>query len=368
MRILHVESGRHLYGGAFQATLLMRGLERRGIECHLACRLGAAIGEAARPDVSAVHELPLHGDVDVMTWWRLGRLIRRVQPDLVHLHARFGTDVWGALASRGAGVPVVHSRRVDNRERRWVVRWKYPLYDRVVAISHGIREVLIDEGVPPDHVVTVHSAVDVERYRPNDGDRAWLDAEFGLQPGELAVALIAQFIPRKGHRVLIDAMPAVLARQPGTRVLLFGQGPELEPVRALIAERGLQAQVRIAGFRTDLDRILPSLDLVVHPAATEGLGVSLLQAAACGVPIVANRAGGIPEIVRPGLNGELVEVGDTEGLGAAMLKLLDDAALRRRYGAAARQWVLDGFSADAMVEGNLAVYRDVLARRGRSAG
>jgi glycosyltransferase involved in cell wall biosynthesis len=367
MKVLHVESGRHLYGGALQAVLLMQGLERRGIDCHLACRIGAAIGQAAAPQITAVHETVMKGDVDVFTWWRLGRLIRRVRPDIVHLHARFGTDVWGALAARGQGVPVVHSRRVDNRERPWVVRRKYPLYDKVVAISHGIREVLLSEGVPPGQVVCVHSAVDTERYQPRSGDRTWLDAEFGLAPGDLAVALIAQFIPRKGHRVLIDAMPAVLAQQPRTRVIFFGQGPQVEPIRQLIAERGLGDHVQIAGFRNDLERVVPSLDLVVHPAATEGLGVSLLQAASCGIPIVATRAGGIPEIVQPGLNGELVEPGDAPALAAAMLKLLNDGALRRRYGLAARQWVLDGFSTDAMVEGNLAVYRDVLARRaGRS--
>lgn len=367
MKVLHVESGRHLYGGALQAVLLMRGLAQRGHENHLACRTGAAIGTAAAAHAT-VHELPMKGDVDVFTWWRLRQLIRQVQPDMVHLHARFGTDVWGALAARSEGVPVVHSRRVDNRERRWVVRWKYPLYDKVVAISHGIRHVLLSEGVPPDQVVCVHSAVDTERYQPNaprDSDRAWFDAQFGLQPGDLAVALIAQFIPRKGHRVLVDAMPAVLARHPNTKVIFLGQGPQEAPLKQLVAERGLQASVLFGGFRDDLHRVMPSLDLVVHPAATEGLGVSLLQAASCGVPIVATRAGGIPEIVQPGHTGELVTPGDAPALAAALIQLLGDAPLRERYGQAARQWVLDGFSTRSMVEGNLAVYREVLARRGR---
>ncbi|MFN6994150.1 MAG: glycosyltransferase [Aquincola tertiaricarbonis] len=368
MKVLHVESGRHLYGGALQAVLLMQGLQQRGHENHLACRIGAAIGPAAAQHGATVHETVMKGDVDVFTWWRLRRLIRQVRPDIVHLHARFGTDVWGALAARSEGVPVVHSRRVDNRERPFVVRHKYPLYDKVVAISHGIREVLLSEGVPPEQVVCVHSAVDTERYRPNeprDADRAWFDAQFGLQPGDLAVALIAQFIPRKGHRVLVDAMPAVLAAQPRTKVVFLGQGPQVEPMKQLVAERGLQASVLFGGFRDDLHRVMPSLDLVVHPAATEGLGVSLLQAASCGVPIVATRAGGIPEIVQPGLNGELVQPGDAPALAAAMLKLLADEALRRHYGQAARQWVLDGFSTRSMVEGNLAVYHEVLARRGR---
>lgn len=134
-------------------------------------------------------------------------------------------------------------------------------------------------------------------------------------------------------------------------------------MRQLTQARGLQAQVHFAGFRNDLDRVVPGLDLLVHPAATEGLGVALLQAAACGVPIVASRTGGIPEIVRPGRTGELVPPGDAAALSAALLRMLRDAALRRRYGAEARQWALAEFSAASMVEGNLAVYEEVIAAR-----
>src|SRR5690606_14939726 len=132
-----------------------------------------------------------------------------------------------------------------------------------------------------------HSSVDTERYRPGCHDRQWFLDEFGLEPDAPVLGMAAQFIPRKGHRTLIDAMPAILAAQPRTRVLLFGQGPEQDAIRELVAQRGLSENVSIAGFRTDLDRVLPCLDLVVHPASMEGLGVALLQSAACGVPMVA---------------------------------------------------------------------------------
>jgi len=101
----------------------------------------------------------------------------------------------------------------------------------------------------------------------------------------------------------------------------------------------------------------------VHPAATEGLGVALLQASACGVPIVASRTGGIPEVVRHGETGELVAPGDVPALAAALRRLLGDAGLRQRYGSAARRLVEAEFSAAAMVAGNHAVYDAVLSRR-----
>jgi len=105
----------------------------------------------------------------------------------------------------------------------------------------------------------------------------------------------------------------------------------------------------------------------VHPAEMEGLGVALLQAAACGLPIVAGRAGGIPEIVRPGINGELIEPGDVDALSGHLIRLLGDAPLRHRYGVAGRALTLAEFSVDAMVEGNLQAYQQVFAAKGLRA-
>lgn len=365
MKVLHLESGMHLYGGALQVAFLLRGLQRPGDEHVLACPQGSAIAEAARPHAARVHELPMGGDADVGLVGRLRRLIRAERPDLVHLHSRRGSDVWGGVAARLEGVPVVLSRRVDNPEPRAWARWRYRLYDRVIAISHGIREVLLACGVPADKVVCVHSSVDTERYRPGCHDRAWFQREFAIPDGAPVLAMVAQFIPRKGHRTLLDAMPAILAAHPRTRVLLFGQGPEQQAVRELIAARGLGDSVSLAGFRKDLDKVLPCIDVVVHPALMEGLGVALLQSAACGVPMVAARAGGIPEIVVDGRTGILVPPGDAEALAQGVNALLGSEALRRTYGQAGRALALEEFSIDAMVRGNRAVYEQVLATRRR---
>lgn len=361
MKTLHVEAGTHLYGGALQVFFLLQGLQARGEEALLVCPIGSAIAAEAHAQGLRVHETAMGGDLDIGLVGRLRALIRAEQPELVHLHSRRGSDVWGALAARLEGVPTVMSRRVDNAEPRGWFHLKYTLYDRVIAISDGIRQVLLSAGLSPRKVVCVHSAVDTLRYRPCRDELAWFRHEFKLSPDELTVAMAAQFIARKGHRTLIAALPQVLAAHPRTRVLLFGQGPERAAIEALVKQANLQAQVMFTGFRTDLERVLPCIDVMAHPAEMEGLGVALLQAAACGVPIVAGRAGGIPEIVRPGVNGELVEPGDADALAVHLIRLLGDAALRQRYGVAGRALAEAEFSVDAMVEGNLRVYRQVLA-------
>ncbi len=360
MKVLHVETGMHLYGGALQVAFLVRGLRERGIGTVMVCPRGSAIAEAAADTVDTLHTVPMSGDLDLSFIPRLRRLIRAEAPDVIHLHSRRGGDVLGGLAARPLGIPIVMSRRVDNPEGRRMVRLKYRLYDRVITISEGIRRVLLGEGLAPDKVVCVHSAVDTELYRPG-GDRGWFLREFGLDDDELAIGMAAQMIERKGHKDLFTALPPVLERHPRIRVLLFGQGPLRESLEREVRRRGLESAVSFEGFRRDLPAVLPCLDLLVHPARMEGLGVALLQAAACGLPIVAGRAGGIPEIVRDGQNGYLVEPGDVTGLTQALMRLCGDAGQRRRFGDEGRRIALQDFSIDAMVEGNLRVYRELAA-------
>jgi glycosyltransferase involved in cell wall biosynthesis len=149
--------------------------------------------------------------------------------------------------------------------------------------------------------------------------------------------------------------------------MFFGRGPLEAQFQEEVAERRYDGRVQLAGFREDLPRLLGCLDVLAHPADMEGLGVSLLQAAAAGVPIVASRAGGMPEAVRHEQNGLLILPGDRVALDGALRRLLDDPALRGRLGAAGRDLVGGEFSPDVMVEATLAVYRDVLGDAGGRA-
>jgi glycosyltransferase involved in cell wall biosynthesis len=359
LRVLHIEAGCHLYGGARQVLYLLEGLKRQGVGSLLVCPTGSAIAEAARGHCERVHAIHMGGDLDLGLVPRLRRLIRSEGPDLVHVHSRRGADLLGGIAARLAGVPAVLSRRVDNPESWLAMRLKYPLYAKVITISEGIRQVLLAAGLPPEKVVCVRSAVDGTAYQAAcDGD--WFRKEFGLPPDAHTLAVVAQLIERKGHGYLLDALPGVIARHPDVRVLLFGQGPLEAELRDRIRRLGLADRVRLAGFRSDLERILPCLDLVAHPATLEGLGVSLLQAAAAGLPIVAARAGGIPEVVRDGENGLLVPPGDSRSLGDAMLWMLDHPDQAHALGARGRALVEREFSVPAMVAGNLRVYRELL--------
>jgi glycosyltransferase involved in cell wall biosynthesis len=288
------------------------------------------------------------------------RLIAREQPDILHIHSRRGADSWGSLIARLTGQPAILTRRVDNPEPTWQIPWKYGPFRRIIAISEGIRRILLAEGVPAEKVSCVHSALESGAYA-YAADPDWFLREFDLPAGAVAIGVVAQLIERKGHRYLIEAAPAIVENCPSVHFLFFGKGPERERLAELCRHSGVAERFIFAGFREDLPRILPNLALLVHPALMEGLGIALLQASASGVPIVAARAGGIPEVVHHGVNGLLVEPGASAPLQAAILELLASTRTRERMSVEGPRLVAESFSAEAMVEGNLRQYQQLLA-------
>lgn len=359
MKVLHIETGRHLYGGALQVCYLLEGLAQQGVSNILVCTAGSEIAQAAATYASIV-EVPMGGDLDLLFPFRLSRLIRKYQPNVVHVHSRRGADLWAGVCAHLQGIPAVVTRRVDNREWSPFARWKYGTYDRVVTISEGIRQVLLSEGLAPDQVQCIHSVVRAENYQA-PRDRDWFSREFGIPADALVIGVIAQLIPRKGHRYLLEIAPDLLTHFPNLRIVFFGQGPLQEELSTYISNHNLTGSVLFGGFRRDMPQILPNLDLVVHPALMEGLGVSLLQAAAAGVPIVGARAGGIPEIVHDGVNGYLVEPGNSLELQKTITELLDNQASIHQFGIAGRDIVHAHFAVGIMVSQYASLYNGLVS-------
>jgi glycosyltransferase involved in cell wall biosynthesis len=359
VKIVHLEAGTRMYGGAYQVLLLVEGLRERGVENVLVVPRHSSLHDEAARRGMPLRPLPLAGEADLSFVFRFRRLLREEAPDLVHLHSRRGADTLGGVAARAAGLPTVLSRRVDNPEPPWLVGPKYRLFDGVVAISGAIEKVLAAQGVPREKLHCVRSALDPRPFRRPCPEEAFRK-ETGIPVGVPLVGMAAQFIRRKGHDVLLEAVPRVLAQHPKTHFVLFGEGPLLPSVATRVRDQALGGRVLLPGFRDDLGDILPCLDILVHPARREGLGVILLQAAAAGVPVVASRVGGIPEAVADGETGLLVPPEEPRLLAHALSRLIAEPGKRSELGRAGRRRVREEFSVEGMVEGNLEVYRQVL--------
>jgi len=356
MHVLHLEAGRHLYGGPRQVLYLLRGLVGAGVRCSLVAPAGSELASAAMATGATVHAVPLGGDLDILAVGRLFALLREARPDLVHVHSRRGADFFGAVAARLSGTPALLTRRVDHPDRGWLATRKYAGYARIVAISQAVLAQLRAAGLPDSRLALVRSAVAGDDWTPGI-DRAALLERLGLGGDALLVAVVAQLIPRKGHELLLRAWPAVRAACPAARLLVCGAGPLRA---ALAAQAAGESGVLFTGFCPDLREWLGHVDLLVHPALAEGLGVAVLEAQAAGVPVIASNAGGLPEAIADGRSGLLVPPGDAEALAAAMASLLADAPRRAALGAGGRAHVSANFSVAAMTGGYLALYREIL--------
>jgi len=359
MKIVHVETGRHFYGGAQQVIWLIEGLAARGIENLLVCTPDSEIDKIARGASIPVRNLSCSGDVDFKFAWRLAKLAGSEKPDVVHCHSRRGADFLGGHALALRGVPAVLSRRVDHTEPGLLAKWRYRPFRKVIAISENIAAVLEDGGLDPERLVIIRSAVDADRINATPDCHAFRK-EFEIDDGDFVIAMVAQLIPRKGHRFLFDVIPNLRDTYPNIRVLLFGDGPLDAKLKALAATLNLYGTVQFAGFREDLDDYLGCIDLLVHPAVREGLGVAMLKAAAAGVPVLAFDTAGSQEAVVHGHTGVLVATRDVATLQKAIAVLIDETAMRLEFGKAGRQRMKDDFSVEGMVERHIELYTSVI--------
>ncbi len=291
------------------------------------------------------------------------------QPEVVHAHDSHAVAA-GALAL-SIGAPqsnpiLVASRRVDFHIRENAFsRWKYRRVTCFIAASRAIGDMLVVDGVEPHRVVTVHEGIDVDRVE--QAPVANIHEEFWLPAGVPVIGNIAALVPHKGQKHLIEAAALVVRQVPDAHFVILGEG-ELRPaLERQVREMHLEKHVLLPGFRTDVLSLLKAFDIFVMSSVTEGLGTSLLDAMAAARPIVATRAGGIPEVVVNEETGLLVPVRDHDQLAVAIVRLLKDAGLRERLARAGLNRVRAQFSAERMVDETLAVYRR-LAGTNRAAG
>jgi glycosyltransferase involved in cell wall biosynthesis len=356
MRVMHVDTARGWRGGQNQVLLTAGGQAARGHEVTLVCQRGGTLEERARGAGLGVRPVSFRGDLWPPAVLGLARVVRETRPDVVQLHDPHAVST-GLLAVALAGRrPLVATRRVDFRLRgRWSRR-KYAACHRVIAASRAIARVLEEDGIPAERVRVVYEGVADRPAQP--GGRAVL-AGLGVPEDAPVVGNVAALAEHKDHATLVEAARLVHARQPDVRFVILGEGEMKSELRARIRDRGLEGVVLLAGFRSDLDRLIPAFSIFCLSSRLEGLGTSLLDAMAFGVPIVATAAGGIPEAVADGVTGRVVPTRDPEALSAAILAVLSSAE-RGAMGAAGRRRYEERFTADRMVDETLGVYQELL--------
>jgi glycosyltransferase involved in cell wall biosynthesis len=365
---LHIDTARTWRGGQNQVLLTVNGLRATGHRAALVAHPGGELRARAAEGLELIPLAP-RSEMDLTAAWRFARVVKRLAPDVIHAHDPHGVAMASlALSMGGSSVKsgktggrapaLVASRRVDFHLRgNSFSRFKYRQVDCFIAASEAIRQMLVADGVPAERTVTVHEGIDVDRVAAappvNVHEAFWLPHDAPV------VGNVAALVPHKGQRHLIEAAHLVVQEFPDARFVILGEGELREPLEHLVKAHHLEKHVLLPGFRTDVFGCIKGFDLFAMSSVTEGLGTSLLDAMACARPIVATHAGGIPEIVEDGVNGLLVPPRDHAAMAAAIVRLLRDAALRRRMGEAGLARVRERFTVERMVAATAAVYARV---------
>ena len=349
-------------GGQRQVELLCLGLARRGHPVTLFTRPGSILGDRLAGEEIDVVRASVAFEFDPFAVRKLVSMLRQKNPSVVGMHASH-SHMLGVIAKKflAPGPKFVVTRRVDFAPGTDLInRWKYvKAPDGYIAISQAVRDVLTGAGVDKERIHRVYSGV-TPRTLPADA-RALLLAELGASPDALLIGTVASLVDHKGHRFLIDAIPKVIEKHPNALFVVAGDGELSDSLKQQAGDLGLtDKNLQFLGFREDVGAFLGALDLYVMTSHLEGLNTSIIDAQLAGVPVVATRAGGIPELVLDPETGWLADNRSPADIAAKILQALaaPDQRLSRAKNAKAR--AAAQFTADAMVEGTLAAYRKIL--------
>ncbi|MFH1239260.1 MAG: glycosyltransferase [bacterium] len=354
--ILHVNTARTWRGGEQQLVYLVEGLRDRGHNNFIACQPNSSLAEKLSSRGVTVITLPMRGEWDLFAAVRLAKIIKRNNVQIVHLHTAHAHTL-GALAAKvNPGCKVIVSRRVDFHIHSSV---KYRIgVDRIIAVSEGIKTVLVKDGVSTGKISVIYDGVDLSKFNNlRSGD--YLYQEFDLKKGTPIIGIVAALAPHKHHQNFLTAAKIIKEEFPTVHFLIVGEGELKKELQELSRKLGLDNEVIFCGFRDDIPELISIFDIFVLSSYLEGMGSSLLEAMALAKPIVATNTGGIPEVVKHGLNGLLVPPRDSEALAQAIIDLLKDEEKRKEMGLEGRDMVRE-FSTAQMIEGTLEVYKEVV--------
>ncbi|WP_022851223.1 glycosyltransferase family 4 protein [Limisalsivibrio acetivorans] len=353
MRVLHVDTGREWRGGQRQALFLHRRLPALGIESFLAPRTG---GELARMEPGS-YPLPFRSEADPSYILKLNRLTKELKPDIVHSHDSHSLTPCIACTYLSPSVKLVHTRRVDFPLKKKMFN-KY-LHPRVhpVAISRAVADIMINGGVDREKLRIIHSGVElnhgIDEALREELRQLWLpDADFTF-------GSLANFADHKDYPTLLKAFSLYAEKSDKGKLLLVGDGPLFDEMKELASTLPGFDRMIFTGFSPHVHEMLSLMDLFVITSKTEGLCTTIIDAMNSHLPVLATEAGGIPELVKDGVNGLLCPVGDAECLASAMERLVNNEGFRGELADNAPSTAAD-FSADAMASKYAEYYRELV--------
>ncbi len=293
------------------------------------------LGAELRAQGFPVEVLGRKAGIDWRCAWRLARFLRREHVDIVHAH-QYTPFFYGMMARLIYRRPPVlfteHGRHFPDypRRKRMVVnRLLLERRDRVIGVGQSVCQALIrNEGIPAPRVGVIYNGIDTAAFAKGFHERDAIRRELGFGAGDFVILQVARLDYLKDHATALRTVQRLVQRLPRARLVLVGEGPERAKIQELIRQYRIGAHVRLLGLRKDVARLLRAADAFLLTSISEGIPLTVIEAMAAGVPVVATRVGGLPEIIEDGITGSLAAAGDDAALAQSILTLAEDAALR----------------------------------------
>ncbi len=363
LTLMHSESSLG-WGGQENRTLQeLRGLSNMGYRTLVLCPSEAEIGKRAAAEGIAVRHCRMRKSYDVAAVASIRKIIREERVDILNTHSGRDSLLAGLAGRLSSRRPIIV--RTRHLALPITSRISYRILPhRVVTVSEYVRRYLVGEGVPAERVVAIPTGVDTMRFSPGAATGT-IREELGLSPAVPLVGMVAILRKKKGHHILLDAVPDILRAVPEAVFVLAGNGPQWENVSRKIRGMGLSEKVFMLGLRRDIPNVIASLDLFVLPTLEEALGTSFLEAMAMEKPVVGTRVGGVGEVVVDGVNGYLVPPENSGELARATVALLRDGEGRRRMGIEGRKTVREKYTVEVMCGKMGALYAALAEERRR---
>lgn len=363
-RVVHVVH--HFGTGGMEngMVILFNHFPPGDFEHHVVCLQGhSGFVDRIRDGGAVFHDIGKKPGKDPAHYFRLWRLLRRLRPDVLHTRNLSALEAVfiGWLAGVPARIHGEHGRDVfdlDGSNARYnrLRRLVRPFVSRYLTVSRDLQRWLVEAiGADPARVTQIYNGVDKQRFRPRDGEaRDVLPAAWPADA--VVIGSVGRMVGVKDYPTLVRAFIEAAARPGGERLrlVIVGDGGERAVCQALLDQAGVADRAWLPGERRDIPELMRAFDLFVLPSLGEGVSNTILEAMACGLPIVATAVGGTPELVEEGVNGRLFPPGDVQALAGHVADYAAHAALRDAHGSASRQKIEASFSIEAMV----AAYRD----------
>ncbi|MDX6405501.1 MAG: hypothetical protein QOH70_2956 [Blastocatellia bacterium] len=361
MKILQICSAREIGGGEKHLADLANGLTKRGHDLFAALVPGSPlVAELSSVPSQNLIELPMRNSLNVASALKLARFVRQNEIQIVHAHVARDYPL-AALVARRAGARLVLTRHVLfplNRIHKLTLRQT----SRVIAVSQAVADGLKAQRIfDPNNIVRIHNGIDVDRFAKGREDAAGRASD----DAKLSVGMVGHLAPIKGQEDFVRAAALVCARRDDVDFIIAGEdksrsGEHRRSLEKLINELGLNQRISLTGWVDDVARLLRGFDLFVSPSRSEPFGLSIVEAMAAAVPVIATASEGAREIIDDGETGRLIPVGDAAALANAIVELLSSPQERERLSENARRAVRERFSLEGMVEATEQVYRQVL--------